>query len=126
MNPSTQPAGIKPTDFSSLYRGLDEPAWVIDPETSRFLDANGEAVAQLGFSAAEVARMGVTDVNRAVPDEDTWRKLTRDLAPGQSVAYVAELTCRSGDSIDVEITMSCQVVHGQRVFLAITRTAQAG
>jgi PAS domain S-box-containing protein len=118
-------AGAAPADFSSLYRGLDEPAWVIDPETSRFLDANGEAIAQLGFSAAQVAQMGVTDVNRAVPDEDTWRKLTRDLAPGQSVVYTAELTCKNGDAIGVEITMSCQVVHGRRVFLAITRTAQA-
>jgi PAS domain-containing protein len=125
MNPSASLAHAAQGDFSSLYRGLDEPAWVIDPETSRFLDANGEAVAQLGFSAAQVMQIGVTHVNRAVPDEDTWRKLTADLAPGQSVVYMAQLVCKSGDSIDVEITMSCQVVHGRRVFLAITRTAQA-
>ena len=126
MNHPAPMAGTAAIDFSALYRGLDEPAWVIDPATSRFLDANGEAVAQLGFSAPEIAGMGVIDVNRKVPDEETWRSLTRDLPPGQSVVYTAQLTCKSGDSIAVEITMSCQVVHGRQVFLAITRTARAG
>lgn len=109
-------------DFSSLYRNLDEPAWVIDPQTSRFLDANGEAVGQLGFSMDEIRSLAVTDINQAVPDAEVWRSLTGGMQAGDSVVYTAQLRCRSGDAVDVEITLSCQAVNGQRVFVAVTRS----
>lgn len=111
-------------DFSMLYRDLREPAWVIDPTTSRFLDANGDAVTQLGFDLDEVRRIGVVDVNRAIPDEAAWRSLTSAMKAGDSVVYSAELVCKSGDSVSVEITLSCQCINGQRVFLAITRSQE--
>ncbi len=109
-------------DYAALYRDLDEPAWVIDPQTSRFLDANGEAVGQLGFSMDEIRSLAVTDINQAVPDADVWRSLTGGMRAGDSVVYTAQLRCRSGDAIDVEITLSCQAVNGQKVFVAVTRS----
>lgn len=112
-------------DYSALYRDLHEPAWVIDPQTSRFLDANGEAVGQLGFSMDEIRALGVTDINQAVPDDAVWRSLTGGMAAGESVVYTAQLRCRSGDQVSVEITLSCQLIHGQKVFVAVTRS-QAG
>jgi len=119
---STQGASPGMPDFSALYRDLREPAWVIDPASSRFLDANGEAVDQLGFDLNEIRQLGVINVNKAVPDEDMWRSLTSAMKPGDSVVYSAELHCKSGDSVAVEITLSCQSIHGQNVFLAITRS----
>lgn len=109
-------------DYAALYRGLAEPAWVIDPQTSRFLDANGEAVQQLGFSLDEIRSLAVTDINQAVPDADVWRSLTGGMAPGDSVVYLAQLRCRQGDAIDVEIALSCQGVNGQKLFVAVTRS----
>lgn len=110
------------TDYSQLYQDLQEPAWVIDPASSRFLDANGEAIDQLGFNLAEVHRLGVTDINKAIPDEVTWRALTHALKPGDTVVYSADLVCKSGDLVKVEITLSHQLVNGQPVFMAITRS----
>lgn len=109
-------------DYSLLYRDLHEPAWVIDPQTSRFLDANGEAVGQLGFSMDEIRSLAVTDINQAVPDDAVWRSLTGGMKPGESVVYTAQLRCRQGDQIDVEITLSCQAINGQKVFVAVTRS----
>lgn len=109
-------------DYSLLYRDLREPAWVIDPQTSRFLDANGEAVGQLGFSMDEIRSLGVTDINQAVPDDTVWRSLTGGMNAGESVVYTAQLRCRQGDQIDVEITLSCQAINGQKVFVAVTRS----
>jgi len=109
-------------DYSSLYRDLREPAWVIDPQTSRFLDANGEAVGQLGFGMEEIRALAVTDINQAVPDAAVWRGLTGEMKAGESVVYTAQLRCKAGSMVDVEIALSCQVVQGQRVFVAVTRS----
>ncbi|MFP8779253.1 PAS domain-containing protein [Hydrogenophaga sp. RWCD_12] len=110
------------TDYRRLYQELQEPAWVIDPTTSRFLDANGEAIDQLGFDLSEVQRMDVTDLNKAVPDAATWRALTHAMKLGDTVVYSADLACKSGDLVKVEITLSHQLVNGQPVFLAVTRS----
>lgn len=120
--PSSGDNHHRATEFAQLYQDLQEPAWVIDPSTSRFLDANGEALDQLGFSMAEVVAMGVTDINRAVPDSATWRALTQAMKLGDTVVYSAELVCRSGDLVQVEITLSHQLVNGQPVYLAVTRS----
>ena len=109
-------------DYATLYRDLREPAWVIDPQTSRFLDANGEAVGQLSFSMDEIRSLGVTDINQAVPDGTVWRSLTGGMKTGESVVYTAQLRCRQGDPVDVEITLSCQTINGQKVFVAVTRS----
>ena len=112
-------------DYATLYRDLREPAWVIDPQTSRFLDANGEAVGQLGFSMDEIRSLSVTDINQAVPDDTVWRSLTGGMKAGESVVYTAQLRCKQGESVEVEITLSCQSINGQMVFVAVTRS-QAG
>jgi PAS domain S-box-containing protein len=126
MNRSQLRADTAPSpDYTALYRDLREPAWVIDPQTSRFLDANGEAVGQLGFSMDEIRSLAVTDINRAVPDDTVWRSLTGGMKAGESVVYTAQLRCKQGDLVDVEITLSCQAINGQKVFVAVTRS-QAG
>lgn len=123
MNQLHSPAVSTPTpDYSVLYRDLREPAWVIDPQTSRFLDANGEAVGQLGFGMDEIRALAVTDINQAVPDDTVWRNLTGQMQPGESVVYTAQLRCKRGDQVNVEITLSCQSIHGQKVFVAVTRS----
>ena len=126
MNPSHSRADTAPSpDYAALYRDLREPAWVIDPQTSRFLDANGEAVGQLGFSMDEIRSLAVTDINQAVPDDTVWRSLTGGMKAGESVVYTAQLRCKQGESVEVEITLSCQSINGQKVFVAVTRS-QAG
>ncbi|MBL8369933.1 MAG: hypothetical protein JNK28_00930 [Burkholderiaceae bacterium] len=109
-------------NFAQLLQDIREPAWVIDPATSRFLDANGEAIDQLGFNLSEVTQMGVTDINKAVTDAAAWRALTQSMKLNDSVVYSADLSCKSGDLISVEITLSHLLVNGEPVFLAITRS----
>ena len=61
----------------------------------------------------------------AVPGDTVWRSLTGGMKAGESVVYTAQLRCKQGDQIDVEITLSCQAINGQKVFVAVTRS-QAG
>lgn len=111
-------------DYSLLYRTLADPVWVIDAASSRFLDANGQAVEQLGFDHEEIRSLSVIDINKAVPSLDAWRQLTSNMKVGDSALYSAELMCKTAGVVSVEITLTHQMINGKNVFLAVTRTLQ--
>jgi len=121
---SEHPTLTAASSYSALYQGLTEPVWVIDPESARFLDANGYAVQQLGFTPQEIVSMGVSDINKTVSDQSAWKALAASMKPQQTVVYMAELVCKSGDTISVEISLTMEHVNGSPVFLAVTRTQQ--
>lgn len=100
-----------------------DPYWIIDPGTSAFLYANHESEKQLGFSLAEIVqrKLGVVDVNLVVSTPEKWREVTAGLQPGQTLRYLADLRCKSGDSVRVEITLSQMVLDGRPVYFAVTR-----
>ena len=105
----------------AIFDAAPDPYWIIDPASSAFLDANAEAEAQLGFSRDEILRIGVVDVNLAISSQEKWREITASIRLGETFRYLAELRCKSGGTVTVEITISRLAVEGREVFLAITR-----
>ena len=122
----TQPLG-EPTQHQQFIRQVfdqsPDPYWIIDPATSAFLYANHESEKQLGFTLAEIAqrKLGVVDVNLVVCTPEKWREVTAGIQPGQTLRYLADLRCKSGGTVRVEITLSHMVLEGRPVYFAVTR-----
>lgn len=66
--------------YRMLFQESPEPVWLTDPHTDRFLDVNAAAVATYGYSAAEFARLHVSDVVvRADPGADAFGDTSHEL-----------------------------------------------
>src|SRR5258706_14661978 len=92
--------------LGEVFQQVPDPWWLIDLNTSQFLDANPASVEQLGFSFEEIRRIGVIDVNRAIPSPEAWRDVTAGIPFGKTVRFLSELKCKSGDLMPVEVTFS--------------------
>jgi diguanylate cyclase (GGDEF)-like protein/PAS domain S-box-containing protein len=120
--------GLGQTQFSQesirqIFDQSPDPYWIIDPDSSAFLHANKESEKQLGFSLAELLRckIGVVDVNVVVSTPEKWNQVASSIGQGQTFRYLADLRCKSGDVVAVEITISRLVVEKRDVFFAVTR-----
>src|SRR5262245_14725174 len=107
--------------LGEVFRQVPDPWWLIDLNTSLFLDANQASVDQLGFSFEEIRRIGVIDVNRAIPSPQAWRNITACIPFGKTVRFLSELECKSGDLISVEVTFARVQVGDGEALLAFTR-----
>jgi PAS domain S-box-containing protein len=107
--------------LGEVFQQVPDPWWLIDLNTSQFLDANQASVEQLGFSLDEVLRIGVIDVNRAIPSADSWRSITAGIPFGKTVRFLSELRCKSGGFVPVEVTFSRVKIGDGEALLAFTR-----
>jgi PAS domain-containing protein len=73
-------------NLGQVFQQVPDPWWLIDLETSRFLDANQASVEQLGYSLEEILRIGVIDVNQAVQTPQAWRQITDGIPIGKTVS----------------------------------------
>jgi PAS domain S-box-containing protein len=107
--------------LAEVFQQVPDPWWLIDLNTSRFLDANQASVEQLGYSMEEIRGIGVIDVNRAIPSPDAWREITGGIPFGKTVRFLSELKCKSGDMVPVEVTFARVRVGEGEALLAFTR-----
>jgi PAS domain S-box-containing protein len=54
--------------FRTLVDQCNDAIEVVDPETLRFIDVNGKACAELGYSREELLSLRVSDINPAITD----------------------------------------------------------
>src|SRR5579884_286861 len=89
--------------FLLLFERHPEPMWIYDLHTLRFLEVNGAAIEQYGYTRDEFLAM---DISRIRPPEDAER-LKADVAqprPALQHSGIWRHRQRDGRIIDVEIT----------------------
>lgn len=107
--------------LAEVFQQVPDPWWLIDLNSSQFLDANQASVEQLGYSMEEIRRIGVIDVNKKIPSAEVWRDITNGIPFGKTVRFLSELKCKSGDMIPVEVTFARVRVGDGEALLAFTR-----
>jgi PAS domain S-box-containing protein len=106
--------------YQQLFESLPIPAWVYDAEHLGFLDVNRAAVAQYGWSRADLLGMRVVDVR---PREDT-PALTQAVGTGNGelrLHHIWRHRAKDGRSIDAEVTSRAIELGGRRAILAVLR-----
>ncbi|MES2534749.1 MAG: EAL domain-containing protein [Pseudomonadota bacterium] len=123
LTDQSAPSRFSQDAIRQIFDLSPDPYWIIDPASSAFLHANRESELQLGFSLDEILelKIGVVDVNLAISSPQKWREITSGIMPGETLRYLADLRCKTGDLVTVEITISLLVVDEREVFFAITR-----
>jgi len=68
--------------FRYLIDQSHDLVFVIDPETSRFLDVNEMACRTTGYTREELLDIGVTDLEAVIPTHVTWQQRVEQIKKG--------------------------------------------
>ncbi|TML10917.1 MAG: PAS domain S-box protein [Actinobacteria bacterium] len=100
--------------YRLLFAQHPHPMWILDPKTLAFLDVNDAAVGHYGYARDEFLAMRITDIRPAdeVPRLMEALNVEHDEAWGRSRGWRHRQ--KSGDVIDVEITMHRLNFDGRR------------
>ena len=104
----------------TVFEQSDEPAYLMDPDSDRILDANDAGCAMLGYTRTELLE---TPISRIHPSElpELSKLLERVLRHGR--ASTITLTCRtkSGTFLPTEICVHALEIGGRTRILGLVQ-----
>jgi PAS domain S-box-containing protein len=110
--------------FRTLVDRSNDSIQVVDPKTFRFLDANGKACSQLGYSREELLSLRVFDVNPEVTQASVTR-LFEELRSKSCVTMESLNLRKDGSTFPVEMSLTdVQLDRGYAVMVARDLTKQ--
>ncbi|HET7898567.1 MAG TPA: PAS domain S-box protein, partial [Flavisolibacter sp.] len=109
--------------YRELFNFSPLPQYFVDPDTYRFLEVNNAALQDYGYSKGEFLRMTVFDLRKADGKEaEAIRAMVGETAKtGASLSTSARHYRKSGEGIDVELSVTMVDLNARRVFLVIAK-----
>ncbi len=102
--------------FRRLVNQSNDAVYVIDPETSRFLDVNDKACASLGYQREELLKIGVTDIEAVIPDNFLWKEHVAEVRNQEHIILEGEHKRKDGSTFPVEISTN-HATEGEREYM---------
>ncbi len=100
---------------------LHEGVYLVDKET-RFLYVNNEACRCLDYTASELLRMGIGDIDIVFPlDTENWQRFWNTLSQIGSITFESLLKRKDGHVFPVEITANYFEYDNREYILALIR-----
>lgn len=107
--------------FRELIDNSNDGIFVIDPETSLFLDVNRTACKRLGYSRNEILKKGVVDINPEFSDIQTWKDRIESVRKNESMLIDSVHARKDGSVIPVEINSVFISLQGKDFLLSVVR-----
>jgi PAS domain S-box-containing protein len=106
--------------FRYLIDQSHDLVFVIDPETSRFLDVNETACRATGYTREELLEMSVTDLEAVIPTHVTWQQRVEQIKKG-GTRKEGRHKRKDGTTYPVEADSSFVTFGGRDYVLAMLR-----
>lgn len=115
---------IKTDAFRTLLEGVPDGFFIHD-ENGRFLDVNDQSCIDLGYSREELLTMSISDISR---DNDAAENAKRwaDAPVGMATRFRELAVRKDGSSFPVEISLTCQLIDGRKLFFGLARDVSEG
>ncbi|MBF0624579.1 MAG: PAS domain S-box protein [Magnetococcales bacterium] len=110
--------------FRLLIDHSMDSIFVIDPETSRILDANKAAAHALGHTPEELLQRRVVDIQTVLPDPLAWKRQVLDLEERGSMLIEGQHRRRDGTTYPVEVSLRYLKDRQPPRIVAIARNIQ--
>lgn len=115
---------IEPDAFRTLLETVPDGFFVHD-ESGRFLDANAQSCADLGYSREELLGLSINDISRGA-DPAANAKRWAETPVGMAMRFREIAVRRDGSSFPVEISLTCQAIEGRKLFFGLARDVSEG
>jgi diguanylate cyclase (GGDEF)-like protein/PAS domain S-box-containing protein len=107
--------------FRSMINASRDAMFIIDPDTSRILDANTEGCSSLGYSYEEILRLNITDIEITLQNTADWKIHIGQLRQKKYMLVLGERRHKQGHTFPVEMSVSYLVQDEFEYLLAIVR-----
>ncbi|MEK7738061.1 MAG: PAS domain S-box protein, partial [Pseudomonadota bacterium] len=102
-------AGKQLRQFKTTLDLTQDCVFMFDPDTLRFFYVNQGAILQVGYSAAELMRMGPLDIKPDF-DEERFRALVAPMVAGDASSISFETRHRHKDGHDIAVELFLQYI----------------
>lgn len=107
--------------FRELMDESNDAIYIIDLETSRYLDFNRSAYESLGYSREELSRLSLLDVAEHITSLDVWHQRVQLVEEKGGLIFETVYRRKNGTSFPVEVSARLWEYEGSRVIIAIVR-----
>lgn len=104
-----------------ILNEINDAVYIINPETSAFLNANTQACLQLGYSHEELLHMRVIDIQTELPDAAAWRSMVKKAKVEKTFSVNGRDKRKDGSSFPVEVHGKYFTYNGTDYVLAVAR-----
>jgi PAS domain S-box-containing protein len=106
--------------FRILFQRASYPIWLVDLETSQFLEFNDQACHFLGYTRDEFAQLHIADIEASDSEEEIKRTIESLIQKG-SLRIEKQHRTRNGDIRDVVVSASVIPIQDKLYSLSILR-----
>ncbi|HLO31613.1 MAG TPA: PAS domain S-box protein [Anaerolineales bacterium] len=107
--------------FRSVMDESNDAIFLIDPETSRYIDFNKSAYEFLGYRQEELSRLGVIDVAEHIPDLEIWHERVDVIYDTSSLIFETTYRRKNGTTFPVEVSARMFYYGGRTLLLFVVR-----
>ena len=107
--------------FREVMDESNEAIFMIDPETSRYIDFNRIAHERLGYSREELSELGVMDIAQHVSSLNVWRERVDLIREKGSLIFETVYQRKDGTKFPVEVSARMLEYGGETIMVAVTR-----
>jgi diguanylate cyclase (GGDEF)-like protein/PAS domain S-box-containing protein len=104
--------------FIDLINQTDDALFIVDPETSRFLDFNNSACRTLGYTRKELLNMKVPDICSGITDPTIWNNKVKDAKEKENLILEGDQRRKDGGTFPVELNVK-YVMQGENDYLLV-------
>jgi PAS domain S-box-containing protein len=107
--------------FRKLMDLSNDALFVVDPQSGRILDVNGNASRSLGYTREELLALRITDISTALRDAGAWKEFVAEIARKTSVLRESEHRRKDGSTFPVEVSLSYVSLEGISYVIGVAR-----
>ena len=106
--------------YRSLVMQSSDGIYILDPRSSRILEANDQFLKMLGYTEEEIIRLSLEDIV-VFENESVKESIAKILKDRHDVFGLRQYRCKDGSLIDVEISATLMSVGDARVIMVNVR-----
>jgi two-component system NtrC family sensor kinase len=107
--------------FRKLIDQSNDAIFVINPDTSLFLDVNHRACSLLGYDREDLLTIGVVNIATALPDRSNWKAHVEEVKNRGSMVLEDSLKRKGGALFPVEVNVTYITLEKRSYMLAVVR-----
>jgi len=107
--------------FRKMMDESYDALYLIDPETSQYIDFNKIAYEQLGYTRAELAQLGMIHVAQHVPNIELWRERVNQIQSSGGLISETAFRRKDGSKFPVEVSARMLEYGDRKIVMALVR-----
>lgn len=105
----------------NVFESMTDAVYLIDPHSSRIVDANRAAYESLGMTRNEVIDQSVLSLNKDVIGLDQWQAIAAEILKKGGFTFAGRHKRKDGSDFPVEIVTDVTEIGGQTLLLSVAR-----